>query len=60
MPTVAISGAVVVSMTLALDGWVVTVMAATVIVVVAMDAGSPTDAALTVTETSLAGGAGAV
>jgi hypothetical protein len=60
LPTFAISGAVVVSMTSTLVGCIVTVMAATVTVAVATDAGSATDAAFTVTARSLAGGAGAV
>jgi hypothetical protein len=60
LPTFAISGAVVRSMTVALVGCIVTVMAAMVIVAVATDAGSATDVAFTVTARSLAGGVGAL
>ena len=60
MPTVAVNGAEVVSRTLALEGWVVTVMAGTVIVAEPIASESATEVAVIVTCKSLGGGAGAV
>jgi len=60
LPTVAVSCAEVVSMTVALEGWVVTVMAGTTMVAEPIASESATEVAVIVTCKSLGGGAGAV
>jgi len=60
LKTVAVSCAEVVSRRVALEGWVVTMMAGTVMVAEDVAAGSATEIAVTVTCKLLAGGPGAV